>query len=64
MSDAECREMLWRVVQCGNPNKAWVCDYEWKKLSALMTLKAARALVDDHNRTVKFLMNHIDRKIV
>lgn len=62
MSDADCREMLWLVVQCGNPNKAWVCDYEGKKLSALMTLKAARAIVDDHNRTVKFLMNHIESK--
>lgn len=43
MTDTDCREMLWLVVQCGNPNKAWVCDYEGKKLSALMTLKAARA---------------------
>ncbi|WP_020469667.1 hypothetical protein [Zavarzinella formosa] len=61
MTDAECREMLWRVSQSGNPNKAWICDDTGARLSALMTLKAAREIACNHNQTVKFLMNHIEK---
>ena len=63
MTASDNSHMLWRVVQAGNPHKAWVCLRSGQKLSSLMAIKAARAIVTDHNQTVEFLLNHIDRRV-
>ena len=49
------KDFTWRVSQSGNPNKAWIVDDTGKKLSALMSLKAARELKAAHNIIVVFL---------
>jgi hypothetical protein len=63
MTGGQNNHMLWRVAQSGNPNKAWVCLRSGEKLSPLLPLKAARVIVNDHNQTVEFLLNHIDRRL-
>lgn len=52
-NDKSREEFAWYVAQSGNPNKAWVCC-NGDKLSALMTLKAARELVRLHNASTDF----------
>ena len=48
----------WRSERCHNPNKSWITR-NGEKISALMSTTSARKLVEDHNKTVKYLCGWI-----
>lgn len=56
-------DFSWRSWHCGNPNKSWIFTHDGKKISPLMSTKAARDLLLIHNQNVKFLLNHIPPEI-
>lgn len=49
-------DYTWKVLQSGNPNKAWIVDMQLKKkISALMSTTSARNLATAHNMIVGYL---------
>ena len=52
-------DYTWRAMRCGNPNKAWVRAVDGRKLSALMSAKAAHDLCVAHNMIVGYLDHRI-----
>lgn len=56
MSNVPPIDYTWKVLQSGNPNKAWIVDMiQKKKISALMSLTAARNIATAHNMIVGYL---------
>ena len=55
LAKAKRTDFTWRACRSGNPNKAWVIDSDGRKLSALMSHKAADDLCVAHNMIVGYL---------
>jgi hypothetical protein len=52
------KDYTWKVMRCGNPNKAWIVTAApFCKLSALMSLAAAERIATEHNLTLKYIQN-------
>lgn len=53
--------MKWTLECSHNPNSARIILPGGEKLTAYMPAKKARAIVDEHNRVVEYLLGHIDK---
>lgn len=53
-------EYKWRIMNAGNPNKAWICSHKGKKMSALMSTITAQILITNHNQAILYLEQRIE----
>jgi hypothetical protein len=44
--------LTWRILGCGNPNKAWIINDLGIKVTKLISVKTARLIVAEHNRAL------------
>lgn len=60
MSMGDVEQYKWRLMNAGNPKKAWICSNNGKKMSALMSVVSAQILITNHNQAISYLEQRIE----
>ena len=48
-------DFRWRVLQCHNPNKAWITNDAGDKITKLIAYKTACLIVKAHNNVIDYI---------